>query len=486
MRVTTSHPGPRGATASAVSPVLGRFDLVLLKIVAIVNINNVPPVAVYGWASLVLWGLAFVSFFVPEAIAVLALSKRYPGEGGIYLWTRRQFGEAHGFLSGWCYWTNNLFYIPVLLVYMAGIFAFAGGSRSADLVNRREFVAGVAFMWLAIIAIANVRGLGTGKWIQNAGGLSAGAGIVLVVAAAAAAWWRGVAETPPPVAGIGWQMATSFAVMCNAFVGIELASTMGDEIKEPSRDLPFAICVAGALSLVSYVAVTAAVLILVPIGQLGVIQGVMQAVAAGASQAHVAWLVAPLAVVMGLSIGGTASAWFAGSSRVPFVAGLNNALPEALGRVHPRWHSPHVALITCAVLAGVFTFWSLIGSGVAEAYQVLLKSAVVIQLIPFTYLFLGLTRLTDARALQRASGCVGLLATASGIVAAFIPTPDVGSVAIFETKMAIGVVAPTAVGWILFKRSQRPSSRQGSAAQAESVLDENHRVHRDHREKSSR
>jgi hypothetical protein len=54
---------------------LGRWDLVLLKIVAIVNINNVPPVAVYGWASLGLWGLAFVTFFIPEAIAVLTLWK---------------------------------------------------------------------------------------------------------------------------------------------------------------------------------------------------------------------------------------------------------------------------------------------------------------------------------------------------------------------------------------------------------------------------
>ena len=98
---------------------LGRWDLVLLKVVAIVNINNVPPVAVYGWTSLGLWGLAFLLFFVPEAIAVLTLSRRYPGEGGIYLWTRQEFGDAHGFLSGWCYWTNNLFYVPVLLVYMA-------------------------------------------------------------------------------------------------------------------------------------------------------------------------------------------------------------------------------------------------------------------------------------------------------------------------------------------------------------------------------
>ena len=75
---------------------LGRWDLVLLKIVAIVNLNNVPATAVYGWFSILLWLLAFVLFFVPEAIAVLVLSRRYPGEGGIYLWIRQQFGEAHG------------------------------------------------------------------------------------------------------------------------------------------------------------------------------------------------------------------------------------------------------------------------------------------------------------------------------------------------------------------------------------------------------
>src|ERR671938_689980 len=172
---------------------LGRWDLVLLKIVAIVNINNVPPVAVYGWTTIALWLLAFGAFFVPEAIAVLTLARRYPGEGGIYLWTRESFGEVHGFLSGWCYWTNNLFYVPVLLLYMAGIFAFAAGeSRAAELVNQKLFVLGISIGWLALIALANIRGLGVGKWIQNAGGLAAFISIALVLAAAAAAALAGV------------------------------------------------------------------------------------------------------------------------------------------------------------------------------------------------------------------------------------------------------------------------------------------------------
>jgi amino acid transporter len=424
--------------------------------VAIVNINNVPPVAVYGWASLGLWLLAFVTFFVPEAIAVLTLARRHPGEGGIYLWTRKEFGDAHGFLSGWCYWTNNLFYVPVLLVYMAGILAFAGGEAgAADLLNQKAFVGTVSFGWLALIAIANIRGLAVGKWIQNIGGLGAFLSVGLVLAAAGAAWAGGAGVQAPVVTGVSWETTTSFAVMCNALVGIELASTMGDEIRNPRRDLGPAIAIAGAVSIASYLLVTGAVLTLVPVERLGAIQGVMQAVGAGASAANVGWIVVPLALVMGVATGGAASAWFAGSSRIPFVAGLTSALPAALGRVHPRWQSPHVALITCAVLASIFTALSLTGSSVAEAYQVLLKAAVVIQLIPFVYLFLALTRTSGVGPGARVAGGVGLTTTLVSLVAAFLPTSDVESVALFETKMIIGVVGPTALGWFLFKRAQR-------------------------------
>ncbi len=456
-----------GTTQVQIPRTLGRADLVLLKIVAIVNINNVPPVAVYGKTSLILWTLAFVVFFIPEAVAVMTFSRRYPGEGGIYLWTRRQFGDAHGFLSGWCYWTNNLFYVPVLLVYMAGIFAFAGGEAHASrLVNERLFVAGVALGWLALIAVANIRGLVVGKWIQNVGGLGTGLSIALVLAAALAAWTAGVAHDPPLDTGLSWEMATSFAVMCNAFVGIELASTMGDEIREPSRDLPPAIFIAGGMSLLSYLLVTGAVLMLVPIGELGIIQGVMQAVSAGARDTGLDWIVAPLALVMGISIGGAASAWFAGSSRIPFVAGLSSALPAALGRVHPRWHSPYVALTTCAVLAGCFTVVSLLGATVAEAYQVLLKSAVVIQLIPFIYLFLGLVRTSDAGRWARIAGLIGLGATLVGTIAAFLPTSDVENVLLFEIKMLLGVMGPTAFGWFLFRRTRRLDLRDAAPARS--------------------
>jgi amino acid transporter len=435
---------------------LGRWDLVLLKIVAIVNLNNVPATAVYGWFAVALWLLAFVAFFVPEAIAVLILSRRAPGEGGIYLWIRQQFGEAHGFLAGWCYWATNLFYVPVLLVYMAGVFAFAGGEAGADALGAsRPFVAALAFGWLAFMTVANVRGAAIGKWIHNIGGLSSLVSVGLVLVAAAATVASGARTEVPAIAGVTWETATSFAVMCNALVGIELASTMGDEIRDPRRDLGPAIAIAGAISILSYVLTTGAVLLLVPGDEVGVLQGIMQAIGIGAAAAGAGWLVPPLAVLMGVSIGGAASAWFAGSARVPFVAGLTSALPEALGRVHPVYHSPHVALLVTAACCTGFTALSFMGSSVNEAYQVLLKSAVVLQMIPFSYLFLALARFDGVPGWARAAGVAGLLTTATVVVVAFLPTADVANPWTFELKLVIGVLAPIAIGWALFQRATR-------------------------------
>ena len=91
----------------------------------------------------------------------------------------------------------------------------------------------------------------------------------------------------------------------------------------------------------------------------------------------------------------------------------------------------------------------------------LLKAAVVIQLIPFIYLFLALVKADGVSAGARVAGVVGLVTTAIGLCAAFLPTADVTSVALFETKMVVGVVGPTAVGWFLFKRGAAAADGSG-------------------------
>ncbi len=440
---------------------LGFRDLLLLKLVAIVNVSLLPPVAGMGRPALWLWVVAFALFFIPEVVAVLALSRRYPEEGGLYTWANRQFGPTHGFISGWYYWTGNLFYFPMQLVYLAGVLAYAGQGADSALLDQKWFIACVAFGWLALVTAINFVGLGVGKWLPNIGAVCTAFTALLIVAAGVVAFNAGPtaapASGPAPLPVSASEVFAGLSVMCFAFMGVELASTMGSEIKDPRRDLPRAAMTAGVLTLAVYVAVTWALQQMLPSRDIGAIEGILQGIDLGVKRLQLEWVAAPLAMVMAVSLAGGLAAWYAGSTRIPFVAGFNDALPGVLGRVHPRWGSPWVALLLQGALTLAFIAATMWGSTVKEAYQVLLRSSVITTLIPFCYMFLGLIRLSDEPAWKRLAGLVGLVVSGVGMIAAFAPDDDVVNVVSYEIKLVSGSLLPLAVGIAFFLRAQRRS-----------------------------
>jgi amino acid transporter len=228
-------------------------------------------------------------------------------------------------------------------------------------------------------------------------------------------------------------------------VGLELGPVMGDEIKDPRRTVPWAVLLGGIACAVLYFAASLALLLALPASDISVIQGVLQAFERLGGLAGVTVLVAPLALVLSLSIAGATSAWLGGSARIPFVAGLDHYLPAALGRVHPRWHTPHVALVVHAAASTAFISMSFIGARVRDAYLTLLELAVVLQLIPFVYLYAGLLKVAGTpggyfrgRAYVLLCGIFGLGSTLLALTSAFIPPASVESVFQYELKMIVG------------------------------------------------
>ena len=119
--------------------VLGLRDLVLLNIAVVVGLRWLSTAAQLGPASLVLWALGLVLFFIPLGMAVVELSSRMPGEGGLYLWAKSAFGDAHGFVAGWTYWISNLVFFPSMLLFGAGVFAYVAGDRWLPLAESASF-----------------------------------------------------------------------------------------------------------------------------------------------------------------------------------------------------------------------------------------------------------------------------------------------------------------------------------------------------------
>jgi amino acid transporter len=238
-------------------------------------------------------------------------------------------------------------------------------------------------------------------------------------------------------------------VICFGLVGLELASIMGDEIENPGRILPGAVAWGGVLSGLLYIGATLTLLIAVSKQDISVLQGIVQAVSHMADRVSAPWIVAPFAFLLSVSIAGIGSAWLAGSARIPFVAGLDSYMPSWLGKVHPRYATPYAALIVHAVVSMILVIVNLTGAGVQETFQKLLSLAVVLQLIPFLYMFGALLKIAAGASFAKGrygrttlyfAGVSGLVTTTLGIALAFFPAQQITSIVSYEVWMVGGTL----------------------------------------------
>ena len=87
------------------------------------------------------------------------------------LWAKEVFGDFHGFLSGWCYWTNNMLYVPTVMLYFVGVSVFALGPAITALADNKTFAMVTSVALLALLTVLNIVGLGVGKWLNNVGAI---------------------------------------------------------------------------------------------------------------------------------------------------------------------------------------------------------------------------------------------------------------------------------------------------------------------------
>jgi amino acid transporter len=475
----TTVPLPAAAPAEHVElpRVLTLRDLVLFNIVAVLSLRWTATASAAGASSLTLWVLAGLLFFIPQGLAVSYLSARFPQEGGIYFWAKRSFGEAHGFMCGWCYWVNNILYYPNLLMSTAVIATFMIGRGDTSLIDNWTYIliATLTALWLAVWM--NVVGLKTGRWLQNAGAVGTYVpGAVLVAFGLHAVLTRGSA-TP-----ITWETVTPhfrdmsalnlWASIAFAYAGLELGAVMGGEIKNPRRTLPRSIYLSAPLIAFLYLAGTASVLWLVPSSEVHIVSGFFQAIAAGARDlGQLAWVVPVAAALYVLGNVGGIGAWITGPARVAFVIGLDRYFPPAFGRVHPKWKTPYVVILTQAVLATVFLLLSVLGKGttVEKGYLIVLDTMLLVYFIPYLYLFVCylMVRAREPSSEARpwyeskiAAGIVGLsgfLLTLGAMVVATVPPSDTADPWVFRLKVIGGAALFVVIGGLVYWRGRRPA-----------------------------
>jgi amino acid transporter len=454
---------------------MGFRDLVLFYLVTALSLRWIATAAAGGPSSLFIWIAGCLAYFVPLTMCVLELSSRYPEEGGMYLWSKKAFGEFAGFMTGWMYWTANLPYYPGVLYFAAGNALFMGGSKWQKLSTNQTYFIAAALGGLALGFTLNLIGLNIGKWLHNLGALGTWLPASMLVVMGTVAWYRFGSATHfgggALLPSLDFKNVFFWSTVAFAFGGMEGASTMGDEIQDARRTIPRALLMAGIIITIVYLTATFSVLTALPADEISGLQGFMQAISKVAARIGLEPIAPFVALLVTLSSVGGVSAWFASSARLPFVAGVDKFLPAAFGRIHPKWQTPYVAMAVQAVLASVFIFLGQAGTSVKGAYDFLVGMAVISYFLPFIYMFLavirfqrepagpGVMRIPGGRPVAILMAVVGLITTAISSILACIPPAEEVNKTFAVIKLLGSSGCLVGIGAVIYWLGKRRSRR---------------------------
>jgi amino acid transporter len=373
---------------------LGRFDAVCLLIAAIVVLDTLGAVA-RGGAETITW-LAILSllFFVPAGLVISELGSAFPDEGGPYVWARKAFGRFAGSLVALCYWVEAA-------VWVGGSLAITSVAVVSELVVPLEgpwrIAFALGFVWTAILlAVVPLR---MGKRIPAAGA-AAQVGLLAFFTATVAVYAvrEGVHGVAAGDVAPSWAVFVLVApVLVYNFLGFELPSAAGEEMRDPQRDVPAAIGRAGALTFALYCVPVLAIVLVMPAGEISGLTGFIDALASvftvyGSASGAVGALAGAAFVWVLLANGLT---WVIGSSRAQAAASLGGAAPRPLGRISERTGTPVRATIAAGAVATLTTggAFAVAGDDNAKYFSVVLALSIAVLAVGNLFVFPALVRL---------------------------------------------------------------------------------------------
>jgi amino acid transporter len=323
---------------------MGRWTVTALVINAIIGsgIFGLPSVIARSLGPASAW--AWVIGAAGNAVIILCFAEvasRFTQAGGAYLYARASLGRLPAILVGW-------------LAYLTRLSAVAAGANLFT-VNLAEFFPGVGretvriavlTLVLGAFATVNYRGARGGARLSNAftvGKLVPLAVFVVAGTVFVALRLQGMPSTPAPAAGPDWLHA--LLLVGFAYGGYDGAMIAMSEAREPRRDAPFALGTAIAFLAALYTGIQ--LLVNAALADPGATDRPLVDAARVFLGPPGAALLAAGALI---SVVGFLSANFLGAPRLTFALSEHRDAPAAFGRIHARFRTPHVSIVTFAAL----------------------------------------------------------------------------------------------------------------------------------------
>jgi len=389
--------------------VLGRADLLLFSVCAILTIDSLASAASMGVTWFTWWVITMVVFFLPYGLVTAELGAAWPGEGGVYVWVREGLGPRWGSMCAWLYWINNAYWIPAVYLVFAGTFhgIFLKGRLATffdEGAGATWLEAGIAILltWLTV-GVGIVR-LEVSKWLPNLGALVKVA--IFLGLGALGLQFLLSGKTPANDFSFrafipSWSDGLAFLpILLYNTLGFELMSSAGEEMKEPQRDVPRVVLLSGAIICVVYMLGALGILLVVPLEKLSLLTGTWDALALLGQQ----WGRAGAALTLALGIGflyaciANVVTWSLGVNRVAAAAAEDHMAPALLGRLHPRFKTPYVAFVIMgAVSTALLVGNALLSSNPSNVFWMIFKLSSLCLLLCYLMMFPAFLALRHTR-----------------------------------------------------------------------------------------
>ncbi|MFT3766622.1 MAG: amino acid permease [Minicystis sp.] len=343
MSTTSEATAPAAAPMSALRRRLGLFDVLCIGVNATVGsgvfaLPDDMQRAMGGWSPLAY--LLCAILLLPVTLSFAELSGHFEESGGAYVYARSAFGNRIGFVVGWFCWAATFVSWAAnttLLVDLLGFHAYPWNKLLAS------------FVILALGAI-NYVGVKPGAWVVNLVVIGKLGAILCFILAAIFAFDPSHLGGPLPkgLAGVG----TGVYLALFPLQGFEVAPVVAGETANPRRNVPLGTMGSLLLSALLFIVVQAAL-----VGTYPHLARDSQTPLADAAR-NIGPRVG-LIVLIGsfVSIGGFTAGSALGSPRYAEAIASHGLLPRSLARVHPRWSTPHVAIVVTTVLSAVLAFF---------------------------------------------------------------------------------------------------------------------------------
>jgi amino acid transporter len=440
-------------------------DLAFAQILFIVGLQWVGVAAKQGPSHVVSWLIAVALFYLPSAGVAVWLNRIMPLEGGLYQWAKLGFNEFVGFIVAWNLWLFSILNMTNVGLQLTQYLGYIFGPRVADVMSQNWVIALAAATIITGLVAITVVGLQVGKWVHTAGGMLMLAIFAMIIAAP----WLNVAhgtlaeyhplQTAAPALSI-LSLNLIGKMGFGAFAGFEYVAIHAGECRDPVRSITRATAIAAPIVIVMFILGTSSVVWMIPNERIDLIAPIPQLLSEGFGPLGAVAAIVPLTLSAMIAIRfAQASVNFAGSTRLPMVAGWDRLLPAWFTRLDPKYKTPRNSILFVGAATFVLSTLGLIGVGKQEAFQLLWNSAGIFYGLTYLAMFAvplwGLKRAgVTPPAWVKACAASGLLMTGLYVTLSVLPIIPVGSRTLFALKI-IGLIVITNLVGVAFYVSGR-------------------------------